>query len=78
MVIGESSHNSLRVSRMNQIMEMYKFDPFILSDLYHSNRPGRIINVDLPKYWYLQNNNGQYGTQLYMLFISIVYGVKII
>ena len=56
---------------------MYKSDPLLLSYLYQSNRPGRIINVDLPKYLYLQNNNFQWGNQLGILFISIVYVVQI-
>ena len=37
-----------------------------------------MLNVDWPKYLYLQKNNGPWGTQLDMLFISIVYGVQII
>ena len=48
VVIGESSHDSLRVSCMDQIMEMYKSDPFLLLSLYQSNRPGRMLNMDLP------------------------------
>ena len=36
-----------------------------------------MLNVDLPKYLALQNNKGQWGTQLDMLFISIMYGVQI-
>ena len=58
-------------------MEMYKADPFLLSSLYQSNRPGRMPKMDLPYYLDLQNNNIQWGTQLDMLFIIIVYGVWI-
>ena len=42
VVIDEPSHDSLQVSCMNQIMEMYKSDPFLLLSLYQSNRPGRM------------------------------------
>ena len=77
VVIGESSHSSLHVNFMNQIMEIYEDDLFLSSSLYQSNRLGRIINKDLPKYLDLQNNNSQWKTQLGILFISIVYGVWI-
>ena len=36
-----------------------------------------MLNVELPKYLDLQNNKGQWGTQLDMLVISMVYGVQI-
>ena len=78
VVIGESFHDSLRFNFMNKIMEMYKSDPLLLSSLYQNNRPGRMPNVDLPKYIDLQKNNDQWGTKLYMLFISILYSVQVI
>ena len=36
-----------------------------------------MLNVDSPKYLYLQKNDGPRGTQLDMLFIIIMYGVWI-
>ena len=36
-----------------------------------------MLNLELLKYLDLQNNNSQWGTQLDMLFIIIVYGVLI-
>ena len=77
VVIGESSHVSLQVNWMNQIMDKNKADPLLLSSLYQSNRTGWMLNVDLPKYLDLQKNNRQWVTQLEILFIIIVYGVRI-
>ena len=57
---------------------MYNYYLILLSSLYQSNRPRRMLNMDLPKYLYLQNNNGQWGTQLDILFISIIYGLHFI
>ena len=45
VVIGASYHDSLQVNYMNKVMEMYKYDPFLLSYFYRSNRPGQMRNV---------------------------------
>ena len=74
VVISESSHDSLQINCMNQIMEMYKADPFLLSPLYQSNRPWRMLNVDLPKYLDLQRTpaNGELSWTCYLLVLCMV------
>ena len=50
VLIGEYSQDNIKINCMNHIMDIYKYAMFLLLSLYQSNRNGRMLNVDLPKY----------------------------